>query len=309
MQSTPLLLAKVVNAISLGRLKYGWWTCNCTSASRPIIIGGCGRSGTTLMRAMLNAHPAIWIGPESGILCGARDAQHLAEVLQLQKSRVTSELRKSCCLGEFVDRLMNAAMIPSRKPRWGEKSPCNVRSLGTIFHFFPNARFIHMIRDGRDVVCSLRTHPKYSWKDGVRVPTGICRPWNECVGRWVTDVSAGIAWRGDPRYLEQSYEELVAEPEATMRQITSWIGEEWDPRVLDYHASHEERGSDVANPGVKAPVYNKAVSRWLSDLPHEARTEFNVDARKLLVQFGYSVDDSWLESELAQPAAVSHGHR
>jgi hypothetical protein len=111
-----------------------WGSIPYVSESEPVIIGGCGRSGTTLLSAMIDAHPLFFCGPES---------------------------------------------------RWSEKTPGNVRVLDRIFEYFPRARFIHVIRDGRDVVCSTRTHPKFRVVDGKEVLTGILRPADECAERWV----------------------------------------------------------------------------------------------------------------------------
>jgi hypothetical protein len=165
--------------------------------------------------------------------------------------------------------------------------------LKTVFRLFPAARFIHMIRDGRDVVCSLRTHPKYRWDHGRRVPSGIINPWSACVTRWVHDTNAGLHWRTDPRYLEIRYEHLIAEPESTVRSILAWLDEPWEPDILDFHERHEEVGSDVANPGVRKPVYSVARGRWRTDLPEEALAAFTSDAHALLVDLGYADSDAW----------------
>jgi hypothetical protein len=288
-------VSRCVNSMSQGRVKYSWWTSSWQSAAAPVIIGGSARSGTTLMRAMLNAHRKIAIGPETGLFCGGRDFAQLARTLQEPIETVRRDYQMSACLGEFIERLMQRGVTRAAKCRWGEKSPCNVRSLERVFQFFPNARFIHMIRDGRDVVSSLRTHPKYKWQDGNRVPTGICNPWPDCVAQWVFDTNAGLRWRGEPRYREARYEDLVRDPETVLRELLAWMGEEWDPNVLSFHRQHEERCSDVANPGVKQAVYQDAVSRWKKTLPAEARAHFTPEARELLVLLQYATDDAWMD--------------
>jgi hypothetical protein len=263
----PLLLSRAVNFLSAGWIKYGWWTAGYTSSQHPVIIGGCGRSGTTLLRTMLNAHANLVIGPETGLFCGSRDLEHFSRATRIGVDTLQRWYRRSPCLGEFVDRIIEEHLRRSGKPRWGDKSPCNIRALTHVFHFFPEARVIHMIRDGRDVVCSLRDHPKYKWEDGVRVPTNVCNPWSECVSRWVNDASAGLCWRGDRRYHEIRYEELIELPEAVLRRVLEWLGEPWDPAVLAYFQSHDEQGYDAPNPGIKQPVYQCARDRWRTDLP------------------------------------------
>lgn len=292
----PQLLSRAINTVSLGRVKWGWWTSSRKSDDQPVIIGGCGRSGTTLLRAMLNAHKHINIGPETGLLSGNRDLTNLSYALNMSVAEIRREYQRSACLGEFVERVLRRGATLAGKERWGEKSPSNVKHLQKIFQFFPKARFIHMVRDGRDVVCSLRTHPKYRWQNGARIATGIINPWEMCAARWVRDTTAGMDWRGDARYLEVRYEDLVRHTEETIGRVLDFLGEDWDAQVLDYYRTHCERASDVANPGVKAPVYFGAIGRWERDMPLEAAQAFDSDAFALLVSLKYATDNTWVRA-------------
>ena len=86
------------------------------------------------------------------------------------------------------------------------------------FPLFPAARFVHVLRDGRDVACSLRTHPRHKVVDGELVPTGIRKPIAGCARRWVRDIESSRRWWGDPRFMTVRYEDLVAEPETGARR-------------------------------------------------------------------------------------------
>jgi hypothetical protein len=253
---------------------------------------------------MLNAHPNMVIGPETGLFCGS-DLPHLARSMRIDFDVLREMYRRSSCLGEFVEHIITLQLERSGKPRWGDKSPCNIRELVRLFHFFPNAHVLHVIRDGRDVVCSLRDHPKFRWENGVRTPTNVCNPWTECVARWVADTSAGLRWRGDPRYCEVRYEHLVNEPERVLRQVLEWLGEPWDAAVLSYYQSHEEQGYDAPNPGITQPVYQRARDRWRTELPLDATHSFTEEALALLVKLGYAQDHSWARehAELANASA------
>jgi hypothetical protein len=246
------------------------------------------------MRAIINAHSQIAIGPETGVFCGRINCRVIAESLEIPESAVRKVYRQSACLGQFAQRIMEMYLGAVNKPRWGEKSPCNIRGLEFIFRFFPQAKVIHMLRDGRDVVCSLRTHPKYRWNNGVRELTGIVNDWEKCVGRWVRDVSAGLAWRSDARYREVRYEDLIESPREILESLLSWLGEPWEPAVMSFHDSHVERSSDVTNPGIKKPVYRDSIGRWVSDLPAEARRCFTDRAHQLLAELGYAEDPRWV---------------
>lgn len=286
---------ELVHAATGGRLKLGWWSSPWRSLQSPVVIGGCGRSGTTLLRAALNAHPRIAIGPETGVFSGNRDVGRLANSTGLPPSVLADALRGSSCLGKFAQRLGTETLNPDGKPRWGEKSPSNVRDLDVVFRFFPRARFVHVIRDGRDVVASLRTHPRYRWEDGRRVETGIVNPWERCVERWVRDTEAGLAWRGDERVREVRYEDLVEFPREVLGDLLAWLGEPWDDAVTDFHRTHREAGSDRANPGVKRGIYRSAMGRWRQDLTPEAARLFRPAAAALLVRLGYEIGDSWID--------------
>jgi hypothetical protein len=151
-----------------------------------------------------------------------------------------------------------------------------------------------MIRDGRDVATSLRTHPKYRWVNGSRVETGIFNPWGECVTRWVRDTTAGIRWRGHPRYIEVRYEELIDKPEQTIRRLLSFLGEEWDPAVLKYHESPREDRTSAVHPYVDLPLQSTSVRRWIYGLPMDARRCFVGEPAELLRHLEYAPEDGWI---------------
>jgi hypothetical protein len=171
----PLLLSKAVNYASIGRIKCGWWSSGFQSMDRPVFIGGASRSGTTLLTRLLSAHPELYVGPETGIFTGNRNVDHLTRVTKLPNEWLSAVLRKSCCQGDFIQRLMRRLAADAGKPRWGEKTPANIRHIERILQFFPNASLIHIIRDGRDVACSLRTHPEYVWSNGGHVCQSVVR--------------------------------------------------------------------------------------------------------------------------------------
>jgi hypothetical protein len=281
----PATLSYLVNRVTVGKVKYGWWTSSYTSAASPVVLGGCSRSGTTLLRCLLGAHRSLYIGPETAILSvGNRNIDHLARVTELAPECLRGYYRRSSCMGQFAELVLSDLMAQSGKQRWGEKTPANVRRLERIFRFFPQARFVHIIRDGRDVVCSLRTHPKYRFEEGRRVPTGIVNPWTQCVAEWIDDVHAGLKWRGDPRYYELQYEVLVSDPQGALRPLLGWLGEEWDPAVLQ---SYQTDGLEL-QPRLAGAIDSGSVGRWRQDLPEEARQSFEPAARQLLTELGYA---------------------
>jgi len=297
-----LRLSRIVNRVTAGRVKYGWWSAPWTSAERPIVIGGASRSGTTLLKSLLNAHRDVMIGPETGIFNTAPEAERLAGHTGFSVDEVQRIIYRSPTLGDFFQRLNTAMMVRDGKKVWGEKTPSNIRHIAAVFRAFPRARFIHALRDGRDATCSLRTHPKYRWENGARVETGVLNPWPECVQHWVVDVSSALPFRGDARYVEVRYESLVADPERTLRGLLAWLELHWDPELL----TRPRNDRALQQPRLPGPIDAAVVGRWRRDLSAEGRGAFRGEASRLLHEFGYAADDSWIDEE-PEPAPCHTG--
>lgn len=287
----PLLLSRTINFISGGRLKFGWWSSGFQSDANPIFIGGASRSGTSLLTSLLSAHPQIHIGPETGIFEGNRDCDHLSRITELPIEWLRCQLIKCSCQAELMEQVLIRQASNVGKNRWGEKTPGNVRHLQRIFQWFPEARFIHIIRDGRDVACSLRTHPEYVWVNGKYVRSGVLNPWPECVAEWAGDIRAGIAWRSDARYFEIFYEELVSFPQRTMMRLLEWLGHGWSEEIL----TNYRRSGMPNHRALAGPITQSAVSRWRSDLPVEARELFRGANNQLLKDLHYVDGEGWID--------------
>jgi hypothetical protein len=288
-------LGNMINRLTLGRLKYGWWTSDHQSDAHPIFIGGCDRSGTTLLRLILNAHSRIMLGPETAILLGNRNLDHLQRVTGLRHELLRNLYRRSSCIGQFAEAVLGLLAEQQNKDYWGEKTPHNVWHIDRLFGFFPHAWFIHIIRDGRDVVCSLRNHPKREWRQGGMVETGIVNPWATCVNWWVEAVRAGMRWRGHDRYLQLQYEQLVENPRGALEPLLGRIGLQWEePMTEDFRLA--DTAGHVNHPGLARPIYRSATNRWVRDLPADARALFQGDPAELLRELGYAVDDTWIAS-------------
>ena len=190
-----------------------WRLRTYESEADAIVIGACPRSGTTLLRRILDTHSDICCGPESSLLLPGRpNPAELALGFGLGVEEIRDLMRDTHAQAEFADRFMAAYAASVGTRRWAEKTPLNIRHLDWIWHHFPKARFIHVIRDGRDTVSSMRTHATRRLVDGQwqRVPQDASL--ESLVLRWQSDVRRGIARRGDRRYHEVRYEDLVGDP-------------------------------------------------------------------------------------------------
>jgi Sulfotransferase family len=251
----------------------------------PIFIGGLHRSGTTLMRRLLDSHPHIACGLESNLF---RDNQleHIYTYLRTIWARGLDPSYEfdPHVVDQMMAALIHAVVMPysqkQGKQRWAEKTPRNILVIDMLFTLFPTAQFIHMIRDPRDAFCSVReraakTTPRWATK----TPRGTAAEW--CRG-----IDCGLAWREHPeRYREVRYEELVSQPEATLRSLFAFLGEPWSASVLESN-----------------PTFSTSVGRWRSELSAAEVAEIEAVAGETMRALGYPLSTASLSSTpLAQP--------
>lgn len=201
---------------------------------RPLVIGGCARSGTTLLLSILSAHPEIAAVPiETRTLCPtAYDAR--------PRRNAPFEFAK---LAGHLDALM------TEKCRvWCEKTPRNVlffsrllRTLGT------EARMIHLVRDGRDVVCS--KHPDKPDEFWVSPQ------------RWITDVNAGLRLEGHRQVLAVRYEDLVLQTQRTLNEICRFVGLAFVPELMEYPDHAKLRRCNAWSKPAQ-PIFGSSIGRW-----------------------------------------------
>ena len=263
----------------------------------PIVLGGCGRSGTTLLRMMLDSHRRICCGPESSLFRRrAVDADWLADRFGFPRAEVRALRDAARSRPDFIEAFAALCMRKAGKARWAEKTPRNIGRIEAVFRCFPAARFAHVLRDGRDVACSLRTHPRHKVVDGKLVPTGIRRPIAGCARRWLRDIEGSRRWWGDPRFHTVRYEDLVMDPRPVLERLMAFLGEDWDEAMLA-HAAADSPFRDATrfaqNPEALGAVSTGSLSRWQRDLDARDRRIFKRIAGKLLVELGYAADDGW----------------
>ncbi|MET0220346.1 MAG: sulfotransferase [Tardiphaga sp.] len=217
----------------------------------PIIVG-VPRSGTTLLRLMLDAHPQLALPPETGFLASPDILAAKADRLRAARL-LTSFPPEAPAWGDFgidaADFVHAAEALPGdaglaevlrlfyaqyarqqRKPRSGDKTPLYLGLMTTVASVLPEARFIHIVRDGRDVALS--------WRETWFAPTTSLP---DLVARWASDVAAARAMAPAVNYLEIGYEDLVREPERQLRTICAFIDLDFSPDMLRYHVRAADR--------------------------------------------------------------------
>ncbi len=272
---------------------------------RPFFIVGSGRCGSTLLRAVLEAHDTVHIPPEN-------DLGHVVQAWR-RYSRLPWHVVLRIVLGQFAfhpqwdrwelslnplflqlqqsprDARDLAAVLDAlyrahtalRKPsatRWGDKTPVNVFRLNALASVFPDLRVIHALRDGRDVVASfMRVH-------GLDLARGAAL--------WLGAVRAALAFgaRHPTQYLEIRYEDLVHEPRATIQRVATFLDLPFDERMLRHHELDLRLG-DVERiaylQGVRQPIHTAAVGRWRTELTAGQLADLDRRLGPTLAQLGY----------------------
>lgn len=263
----------------------------------PFFIVGSARSGTTLLRLMLNAHPAVTVPPESRFIVelhtGASvvDASSFLDRLDTHKQFLAWDLPIDAVAHEIgpVDRLPYSEAIAAAysayahvqgKTRWGDKTPRYVERIPLIASLFPDSLFVHLVRDGRDVALSYADVPF-----GPKTVGSAAR-------LWAKRVRAGIEHGrplGDERYLELHYENMVDDAEGRAKLLCDFLHLDFDPGMLDYTERARSAVLDRArhyNPHVlDKPI--KRTRSWEEDMAEDHIEMFEAIAGDVLTHLGY----------------------
>lgn len=268
----------------------------------PIFIGS-DRSGTTLFRVIFDSHPELAIPYESWFLVPLLRQRHryegpagidhgafirdLSEHPRFQAWQLPVEVverrliaNKPHSAADALRSVFAAYAAEQGKARYGDKTPSYVRHLALLADQFPEALFIHVIRDGRDVALSLK---EVEW--GPSTIEDAAFVWKRRVemGR---RVGAGLGHR----YMEVRYEDLLDEPPKVIRRICDRIGLGFDQRMLDYTARSEAAVAAAKFPHrhenlVLPPT--KGLRDWRQVMSKDQLQTFEALAGTLLEKLGY----------------------
>jgi Sulfotransferase family len=255
------------------------------------------RSGTTLLREILHRHPSFGCSLETGLLAPPFEVSRIASYYQFDESEIQGAVDHSRNLVNFADSFYGSHLLANPSQRWVDKAVCYVRVIGRLLTWFPNGTFIHVLRDGRDVSCSLRDHPREVLNAGRVVRQQVRRSILDCAGVWLGEASMGRTYQSHPRTIEVRYEDLVAAPEVEMRRICEFLGEEYSPAILE---PDEEAPAGapparfLTNENAAGPISQASVGRWRHELSPNERSDFDNIAGELLINLGYADDHDWV---------------
>ncbi|MFA7403199.1 MAG: sulfotransferase [Pelobacteraceae bacterium] len=277
----------------------------------PIFIIGTERSGTNLLRLILNAHSSIAVPHPPHIMkffspleplygnlsIDANFRRLIADVCRMVELHTYPwEIRpdRDQVFQNAVDRNLLAVYFQvydqylayTKKRRWACKSTFMIEHVAEILRYHPDARFIFMVRDGRDVAVSAKTsifnhfHVYYSAR------------------RWQREQRLGLSWLAKlppEQIMLLKYEELIVDPAATTRRLCGFLGEAFEEGMLEYHRSSEAKKSgslSISWENTAKPVMSGNAQKFRRFLTDEEILLFELFACDELLELGYPLTHS-----------------
>jgi sulfotransferase family protein len=269
----------------------------------PFVVG-VARSGTTLVRAILDSHPDMAIPGESHFITemtrrpsryepgdGFRGDRFLHDILGHQRfqrwglpeERVRRQLRDDPPhdLAAAFRGVYRAYALERGKSRYGDKTPAYVHHIPVLSRLFPEATLVHVVRDGRDVALSHVAHPTFS-----RTVPEVALVWRRGVER---GRRAGRAL-GPRRYREIRYEDLLDDPEGITRSLCDFLAIDYVSAMLRYHEHADEIIRPTRHPQSHQRIHlppTKGLRNWRTEMSRRDVAVFDVLVGDLLEELGY----------------------
>ncbi|MEO1130509.1 MAG: sulfotransferase [Planctomycetota bacterium] len=268
-------------------------------------IVGTGRCGTTLLQSMLMSHPRLTVPQETRFFLAYDPIESFGDPIPAPRRR---EYVDSCvgqwrfadlgltagAFAELVERaegqtseiflgVMAQLLRQSGTVRIGEKTPAHLKHVDRIAELLPHARFIHVIRDPRDVALSMES---LSWAAGPARWLRYGRSWSRAMQR----DARYHEQLGPSRWMRLRMEDLVLAPAQELERTCSFLGEDYDPVMLQYH-DRQDPGFMDREAGWKAltqrPLDTSRIGRYRQKLSHHQIRSIERNAQPWLERLGY----------------------
>lgn len=270
---------------------------------------GVPRSGTTLLRLILNAHSCISLGPETHFFKQVwerrnyyGDLSNHANLLKLwgeysltksfddfgfvDKARVEKTVLKSVRnYADFLRILLELYAKNNHKRVWGEKTPEHLFNVTEIVKWYPDAKVVHVIRDPRAVCASLTKVP---WSSDDVISNA--RVWN-CYLSFAEELHSG---KNRESVLEVCYEDLIRSTEATLKRVCGFIEIKFEPGMLSFYKDSRKfiEKNEPWKDNVLTPLNICSIDKWKKELSVVQQKEIETKTRRFMLKYGYLRSES-----------------
>lgn len=278
-------------------------------SSKPIFMVNAPRSGSTLLRLILDAHPKLAVPPPTWLyemiypfLYSYGDLTIKANYRALAEDILESPVIKNWKMDLSADQMVEAATeqtfaglydalhrIYSEKHgkiRWGEKSPRDSYWIDEIRNDFSDAQFVHIVRDGRDMAIDIATSAAMAPSN----PFSGVHIWLD-YNRAVLEAASRLNRKN---YYRMRYEDLCADPENELKKLCAYLCEDFDPGMLAHYQTPSAKAWSSIPNHQKAgrPITKEYCGMYLKRLRPKDRAFLNYVIHDMLTEFGYPVEDA-----------------
>jgi hypothetical protein len=278
----------------------------------PFFILANPRSGSTMLRLILNAHSKISVPPECGFSTWLGEKysniniynadlykKYADDVFKTKKfeswgissDNILNTLNKEnpTSYQKMVECVYLAYAIRNKKKSelFGDKNNYYINEIDKLSGLFPDSKYIALIRDGRDVAASYKklSQKKITSKYSPKLPNDIC----EIAEEWVSNIKKLNFLRKDKdKIIFIKYEDILRNPERGLSDLFDFLGVEYEPRVLSFYEKNDEPSDFLQWKGMTTKKINKDnAGGYKKNLTTKEIEKFNLIAINQLTEFGY----------------------
>jgi len=279
--------------------------------SAPFFIVGVQRSGSTLLRLILNAHSQIAIPEEARFLTPILKKKYIYQPFQGKQLKLLVEYltkvphfklwnydaslfienlkkKKKITLREFIEELYSSYCKYEGKQLWGDKS-LFFNWIDILYTLFPEAKFIHIVRDGRDVFNSWRKIDPLM--NNVAV---AALDWSFKLSR----IERSFSKLPKSNYMTLRYEDLLSEPEESVKSICNFIGVSYEPAMLEFYKTSHYYIGEHHSELIFGPLKKDNCYKWKKTLTKREINIYTFLAKNTLNKYGYEIECSYTINDI-----------
>lgn len=271
-----------------------------------LFIIGTQRSGTTLLRLILNSHSQIAIPRESAFLMPFLKKKyvnysiagktikafcdHIVTILEFKSTYIDGNYadfllsfsqKEKILIRDLIDELFSCYCKKEGKSIWGNKTPSFFRKIDILYKLFPDAKFIHIVRDGRDVFDSWR-----KMRPSMNNVSFVALDWSYKLFR----IEKSFRKIPVDNKITIRYEDLLCSPEKTIKCICSVIEVEYEPKMLDFYKSSHQHTIPHHSELIFKPLDKGNTAKWKKRLTSREISIFNLLAGHYLRKYNYEIE-------------------